>query len=151
MELAVVRGIVFNRDVTMGFANTQSDASGGVIGICTYGHRWREIDIDEKFFKSRGYLQTKALIFHELTHCYCNRNHTYGSKTRIQYPDGIFEKIIEKLRTEIDETEIPETERPYFEDGCARTLMHPVVVSSTCMFNHYDHYVDEMFNNCRVW
>lgn len=150
-ELAAERGIQFHREVTMGFSTIKPGLFTSVIGTCTYGGDWREIDIDRVFFSSKSYLQKKALLFHEMIHCYCTRSHTYGSKARTPYPDGLFGRFVEKMTSEKDDPVIPETERPYFDDGCARSIMHPLIVSSNCMFNHYSHYIDEMFNRCRPW
>lgn len=147
-DLARERGITFTHDVTVGFSDLDTGILTSTIGLCSYDDTWREIDIDKKFFHSHLTMQRRALVFHELTHCYCGRGHTYGSNAQLEFPDPVF-GIFKKL---LSTKPVTENEEPaYFKDGCSVSIMHPIVVSYTCMYAHYDHYIDEMFNRCKPY
>jgi len=47
---------------------------GSIIGMCTFSvyPLGPEIDIDIKYWKRATPLERRSLIYHELTHCYCN-------------------------------------------------------------------------------
>lgn len=82
-KLAKARGIEFKRDVTIGYSKISGKS---VIGTCTYGGKWREIDIDTDFWADASWMSKTILGFHELTHCYCTRFHDYGPDQ--EYGDG---------------------------------------------------------------
>lgn len=142
-ELAAQRGIFFKREVTVGFQTIKPGSVTSTIGVCTYGPKWREIDIDTKFWSEEGELRKKTLVFHELVHCYCTRSHTYGEKADQQYLNALFQKLFGKLNVQVKEG--------FLEDGCPSTIMYPLIVSDQCIWTHYDYYIEEMFNQCRPW
>lgn len=115
------------------------------VGLCTYGPDWHEIDIDSDFWNRHDSSERLALIFHELTHCYCNRDHDWGSG--IMYLDTEKERI-----AEAEEWQITGGLKPgRFDDGCPYSLMYPIVVDSDCLLGHYSEYISEMFNRCRPY
>lgn len=128
-ELATKQGFYFTKQVTIGFSDIQSAT---VIAFCTFGKGWREIDIDKDFWDRSDYFARKMVVFHELTHCYCDRDHDYG----------LDKPYVKSKKT---------LENGYFDDGCAITIMHPVQLFDSCYLAHYDHYVKEMFDRCVTW
>ena len=142
--LASKHGIKFYTDITIGFTSLRKDEKDLIIGQCNYGDDWREVDIDKNFWEKSSFLTKRALIFHELNHCHCERGHTYGKNADKSYPDSTFEKFIFTL------TPIPKdkSERAYLDDGCPSSIMRPVIVDDSCMLHHFEYYIDEMFNHC---
>jgi hypothetical protein len=138
---AKTHGISFTKQVTMGFTHIKRE---NVIGICTFGPNWREIDIDIDFFSSHTE-NTYALVFHELNHCYCGRGHDYGPG--IEYPTGISEKIQVALDWLNSGGERP----GYWDDTCPTSIMYPIVLDSQCFTSHFRQYMDEMFNRCEPY
>ncbi len=108
------------RGIQLSAAFLEIDASIGdideddVIGECWHGgHGPNEIRIDREFWKSSSTLDREFVVFHELGHCYLNRDHTeattangtcvsimasgtgncrnrYGQATRESYLDELF-------------------------------------------------------------
>lgn len=139
MWLSKQHQIEFNNVVTIGFKNIDE---GNAVGLCNYGGYFREIDVDINYWNHSTNTTHTALLFHELTHCYCNRDHDYGKRSK--YPETeLGRKIIEIYRL------ILKVPKPgFWKDGCPMSLMHPIVVDDGCMINHYDQYVKEMFDRC---
>lgn len=49
---------------------------GNVAGICSYGsHRPNQITIDRTFWQRANQLAREMIVFHELGHCYLERDH----------------------------------------------------------------------------
>lgn len=131
--LAARRGIYFDRPVTIGFVKIKSE---GTIGVTYVGSSFREIDIDSEFWGRASEEGRKALLYHELTHAYCDRDHDYGPMRYYPPPNKI-------LRI---------SNGPgYLDDGCPLSVMHPIVLDDWCMSIHYNRYVYEMFDRCLVW
>lgn len=142
LELAKARNINFTHKVTVGF---KKFAEPDVVGLCTFGNTFREIDVDPGFWLSHGASAHVALIFHELTHCYCERTHDYGKDK--EYPEANSRRL--ELALEWAEKG---GERPgYWDDGCPISLMYPIVVDDDCIAAHYKQYVDEMFDRCKPY
>jgi hypothetical protein len=60
--------------VRIGFKDiTLKIGKGNIIGMCTFSvyPLGPEIDIDRGYWKQATSLERRALIYHELTHCYC--------------------------------------------------------------------------------
>lgn len=55
----------------------QEIAEQGIAGQCSYGNRQssREIIIDTEFWNKSSRLYKEYIVFHELGHCYLNRDH----------------------------------------------------------------------------
>lgn len=126
------------KNITAGFGRIGKDS--GTVGTCTpnFGGGG-EIEIDILYWKNKGDLTRRALVYHEATHCICGREHTYNygkpyDETR-KDPQSEWSK--EQLK-----------ENGYFEDKCSVSLMHPKMQSDECLKTHWDHYVGEMFEGC---
>jgi hypothetical protein len=126
MHLADERGIKFNNSVSIGFDSINRKET---IGICNYGVGFREIDIDELYWSQANIISKKTLVFHELVHCYCNRNHDYGDGVEYQRDSNNLDGF-------------------FIDDNCPISIMYPIIVSNACFIIHYDSYVEEMFSRC---
>jgi hypothetical protein len=131
-EFAAMQGIGFKHEVTVGFKNIND---GATVGLTHYGNGWREIDIDAQYYKHITELSREALLFHELTHSYCERGHTYEHG---------------KAWPEYDDWHGKDPKEGRYKDGtdCPLSLMFPVVLDDFCMLTHYTNYVTEMFQDC---
>lgn len=139
MWLSAQNNILFKNNVTIGFKHL----SGTAVGMCTWGGWFREIDIDPTYWKLTGNRTHIALLFHELTHCYCGRGHDYADG--VKYP----RTADARLKQAIDWM-VKGGERPgFWDDGCPTSLMFPVVVDDTCVQEHYEEYTTEIFNRCK--
>lgn len=134
--------ITFTEKVSVGFKNIKH---GRTIGLCTYSHNFREIDIDSEYFMEASLYSRKALIFHELAHCYCERDHDFGEGQN--YPETILGIITENIKNNIP----PLIARPqgYFDDFCPLSLMHPTIPSDWCLYQHFAYYQQEMLERCK--
>jgi hypothetical protein len=141
-DLAKERGISFKKEIPVGFTKINN---GTIVGLCTYGYGWRQITIDEGYFAAINVDEQLSLVFHELTHCYCGRDHDYDKGTK--YPPTEELRIVEAK--EWQKRGGPKPGR--FEDACPSSLMYPIVVESACIRAHYDQYVEEMFNRCKPY
>lgn len=140
--LSMQKQITFKNSVSIGFKKIDR---GNVIGLCTYGPGWREIDVDIEFWLNNGNSEKLALLFHELTHCYCGRSHDWADGR--EYPATLQGRIDEAV-----EWSKKGGQRPgRFDDGCPSSLMYPIIVDERCFKTHYSHYVNEMFDRCNAW
>lgn len=137
-SLAIGNGIKFTHHPTMGF-NTIKKKKGyyNVIGPCTYGKNFREIDADIDFWNKSSDQTRRVLLYHELTHCLCDRDHDY--KNGIKYPDA--DTVKGNIIMEFMEPGV-------LKDGCPMTIMYPYILSDKCSFAHWNMYIKEMFNRC---
>ena len=144
MDLSKRNNITFKNDVSIGFTKIDE---GDVIGTCSYRVTFREIDLDKEFWNRASWFSKTSLLFHELAHCYCNRDHDFGEGTL--YPDDSLEYLLQNLfkKTTFNFYK-PEG---YFEDGCPVSLMYPKLISDDCLRYHYNEYVEEMFNRCEAY
>jgi len=137
-ELAKFQNITFKHEVTMGFTDINNN---NIIGLCTYGRGWREIDIDANYYNNATSISKLVLMFHELSHCYCGRDHDYGNG--IKYKDASeMQKVITIFDTDMD---------GFYPDYCPLSLLYPIVVSNICLMRHYGDYIVEMFNRCNPY
>lgn len=134
--------LTFNRPVTVGFTNIDY---GAVIGMCHYGPFFREIDLDQKFWDSSTETTKLALIFHELTHCYCYRDHDFAKGQ--MYEENADLRMEKELIWEMKGGH----RDGYYEDGCPTSLMYPEITEDSCTLAHYSAYVQELFNRCQPW
>lgn len=142
VKLSELNRLIFDKKVTVGFKKINR---GNVIGICTFGSNWREIDLDVDFWEYNSDTERLALVFHELTHCYCARAHDWAAGH--SYPSTESARIKEAKIWLNDGGPRP----GYLEDGCPSSLMHPVVVEEECVLTHYDYYISEMFDRCQPY
>lgn len=135
--------LTFPKKVSLGFSDIDR---GNVIGTCTFGNKFREIDLDNSFWKRASWNSKIALVYHEMTHCYCTREHDFGDGTA--YPDESLKFILDRILNKIPTPLKPEG---YLEDGCPKSIMHPIIVDNSCFEAHYNYYIREMFNRCNPW
>lgn len=135
LSLAKDNGLTFKHTVTIGIKNIGHDY---IVGLCTYGPNFREIDIDRKYWDSSTESGKIALIYHELAHCYCYRKHDYGDGK--EYGDKA-----EDARKD------PDKQDGFFKDKCPISLMFPEVVEDDCVQAHYGEYIKEVFNRCEEY
>lgn len=132
LSLAKERGLLFDNVVTVGFKDINR---GDVIGMCNYGMGFREVDLDNKFWRESTEISKRALVDHELTHCYCYRGHDFGNGQ--EYEDA--ERDIKD----------PSKKDGFFIDRCPTSLMFPYIVEDRCFLAHYPDYINEVFNRCK--
>lgn len=143
LDISKRNNITFTNKVTVGVKRINT---GAVIGLCTTkGTEWREIDIDYNFFVNSPEIRRKALIFHELIHCYCTRGHDHSGGT--DYPSiNTLKLFVERVGQSIPWC--LEKSSGYFDDGCASSIMHPYIQELGCLQTHWDEYMKEMFDRC---
>lgn len=142
MWLSVQNNIQFYNKVTIGFTKIKQEDA---IGMCTWGGRFREIDLDLSYWKDSTSISKVALFFHEMTHCFCSRIHDYGEDKK--YPEDTKERVAEALSWLKNGGPRP----GHWEDGCPTSLMYPVILDDDCTKSHYSEYVKEMFDRCKPW
>jgi hypothetical protein len=140
--LAKLHGVRFYNKVSIGFKKINH---GNVVGVCNYGGFFREIDIDIDYWNNSTPTARLSLVFHELTHCYCERIHDYAAGRT--YPENSFERLHEAVLWKLVGGERP----GFWSDGCPQSLMFPVVVDTHCVNAHYQEYISEMFARCEAW
>ena len=146
IDLAKEQKIFFKRSVSVGFEDINDDA---VIGLCHYGVSFREIDIDSAYWKRATAYSKRILVYHELTHCYCGRDHDYAAGKI--YPEHDRPQIASTRKNPVLEGFQLSSNNGYFDDGCPITIMHPVIVEDYCARIHYSHYISEMFERCEAY
>lgn len=132
-ELAKIHGITFKKEVTIGFKKINE---GRAIGVTTSARFWREISIDTEFWERSSGAEKTIVLFHELTHAYCDRGHTYGDNKEYKDDFLIYSNVENGF---------------YEEDGCQLSIMYPSLIDKKCIYSHYNEYVAEMFNNCKPY
>lgn len=131
----------FQGKVSIGFTNIDE---GSVIGTCWTTKQWREVDLDIGFWKRATWERKVALVYHELAHCYCGRDHDFDDGE--MYPDNSLKAILQGWMAQQPIT--PMRPRGYLDDGCPKSIMHPTILDEQCFKDHYNHYVKEMFARC---
>jgi hypothetical protein len=143
-KLSDRNNIHFDKNVTIGFSTITKER---VIGLCSYRPGFREIDLDSTYWQNATWTTKVALVFHEMTHCYCGRNHDFGNGT--MYPDGSLQFLLQHFLQRQPFTPL----RPpgYLNDNCPQSIMHPIIMTDTCFQKHYSYYVHEMFVRCQPY
>lgn len=142
VEIAHEKGIHFSRPVTIGLTKIKR---GNTIGLCHYLLGAREIDIDRNFWAHASPVERETLLWHELTHCFCDRDHDFGKGQN--YPEVKLQTVVKHEINRLTCT----AEVGYLEDGCPKSIMHPVILDEGCMTEHYSYYINEMFDRCDPW
>lgn len=142
--LSTYYNIHFYNNVTIGLSDINH---GNIVGLCTYGGFFREVDLDSNFWRNANKRSKLALVFHELTHCYCTRGHDYGFNKN--YPEKTVSRSVEMFINKLLGKE--ESKEGYLADGCPASIMHPIVLDPTCFQEHYFYYIEEMFDRCDAW
>ena len=139
MWLSTQFHIKFDDKVTIGFTKIDH---GNVVGVCYYGGFFREIDIDSDYWEHSTTTTRMTLMYHELSHCYCGRDHDYAPGKKYPETEAGRRRQAEKWLKEGGP-------RPgYWDDGCPVSLMYPVIVDDDCVQAHYNEYVKEIFDRC---
>ncbi len=144
LRLSTRNNIKFSHNVTIGFTKIKRT---NVIGLCSYEPGFRGIDLDIDFWNNSSWSSKTALVYHELAHCYCERDHDFDEGKR--YPDNSIRSFIERFFAK--QVLSPVKIEGYMEDGCPTSIMHPVLLGDYCFETHYQHYVQEMFDRCEPW
>lgn len=134
--------INFDKKITMGFRIIDSD---GIIGLCHWGDNFREIDIDKGYWNMAPEELREILLFHEMTHCLCGREHDWGKGK--YYHDAFLQSILGNFGRRIAK----EFFDGYLLDGCPKSIMNPYIVDIDCAQRHMDFYKKEMFERCDPW
>lgn len=142
MWLGAQNHLHFDKQVTVGFKVIND---GRIVGMCNYGGWFREIDLDTSYWIYSTKTTRMTLMFHELTHCYCDRAHDYGKGD--DYPEAQKARIRRAIEWRVEGGPRP----GYWADGCPVSIMHPVLLSDDCMLEHYQEYTTEMFDRCDAW
>lgn len=146
--LAFLHNLEFKSPVTIGFANI--NLKENFVGMCTYGKNFREIDVDHKWWKAETPLARQTLIFHELTHCLCGRDHDWG--IGVHYPEADEKSSQKGMKiVSIDFTEEKVAENGFLDDECPMSIMYPHVIDDDCMEAHKEMYLQEMFERCKPY
>lgn len=142
--LAISRGINFTTPVTMGIDSLKSKKSKkAVVGLCTRDPKFREIDADTEYWNASTETTRRTLIYHEMTHCLCGRDHDWG--VGVEYPEPPDDK-----NSILAEPALPPPIAMVgmMPDGCPMSIMYPYVVSDKCAEAHWPEYEREMFERC---
>lgn len=138
--LGRAHGVKFTHATFIGFDHIKEK---NVIGWCKYAEDSRTILIDANFYLRAPPDIRRTLIFHELTHCLCSRDHDYDKGQK--YFPAIIEQILLKSYKFYDI-------RPgYYPDECPLSIMHPIIVENRCVQKHKAEYDEEMFHRCTAW
>lgn len=137
--------VTFTNKVSIGFTDLK-DYKKNVIGLCTYGGDWREIDLDRPYWNRATWLTKIALLYHELAHAYCTRRHDWAKGKK--YPDPETQVMIDLFNPERPPMSLLWPPPGFYDDGCPTSLMHPTIIDDECTQKHYSEYVKEMFQRC---
>lgn len=140
-RLSAYNNMHFNNKVSIGFSKIDRS---NVIGTCTYQHEFREIDLDKRFWSNSTWFSKIALLYHEMTHCYCERGHDFDEGE--VYPDVTLQEILGRFLSRIPLS--PLKPSGYLDDFCPKSVMHPIIMDDECFEKHYNYYVKEMFARC---
>jgi hypothetical protein len=139
IELSAKKG--FPKTSTVRLTAAVVNIKGYQVGMCFYfPNGTREIELDVVYWQHASDIRKRFLAYHELTHCLCNRHHTHSL--------GAYKEA--EKETGPDSTWKPEAFEAggYFEDYCATSVMHPRMQGDNCLKEHFNHYLDEMFEGC---
>lgn len=127
--------------LTAGFSDKFDDTE--TVGICkSWYDNDSEIEILKSFWEKSDEKTRAVLVWHEVTHCVCNRNHTHAGGAYPEPKDGLFSL------TGLSGAELEK--KGYFSDFCPTSIMHPYILSHYCIVKHWDHYKLEMLEGCEL-
>lgn len=86
LTLAKEHNIKFDDRVTVGFRDIHD---GNAIGETIYAVGFREIDVDRNYWKNATKLTRMSLLFHELGHAYCGRDHNTSYRKEDSCPASL--------------------------------------------------------------
>lgn len=146
VKLAHSSNINFTNHISIGFLDIKRQSRGhSVVGTCFFGPDFREIEIDNEEWNKHPQEVRKNLLFHELIHCLCNRDHDFGDGERY-YPINV-EDWLEYLHGPPFHLK----KQGSYSDDCPLSIMYPRVLPKRCMGLHEKEYLKEMFNRCQAW
>ena len=117
--------------LTMGFEFEHGD----VVGQCFYMQPGVvEVGINERSWKYESESERENLVFHELTHCLCGRDHDHHFG---KYRDRHHLYNLELIK-----------ENGLMADGCPTSIMYPIILPYDCYDVHHAHYMKEMTERC---
>lgn len=126
-----IKDLDLKNNVRIGFTDIKDR---NVAGYCNYGLFFNEIDIDRVYWKQSNAWEKMNVIFHELNHCACGRDHGY---------------VVNGQKGEYLDTQKHLGSPGFFNDLCPKSLMFPQILDSTCTQKHFEWYIDEMFEQCK--
>lgn len=144
-EISARNHIYFSNVVSIGFKKI---AHRTIVGLCHYGHGWREIDVDIDYWNRISETSRMTLVYHELTHCYCGRDHDYGFLQRYKeavHAEGLIDGFFGFWKNKEDDP------AGFMEDGCPLSIMYPYVVGDACVNKHKEYYLKEMLDRCEPY
>lgn len=139
IALANSHNIKLRNNITVGFTNIKIK---NVIGETYFGTYFREISIDYNYWVQSTPLSRKILLFHELTHGYCNRDHDYGIGE--PYPSVDHTSLL-------NGSSLSFYGKGMYDDSCPMSIMYPYIVNDKCSEDHYNDYIEEMFDRCNPY
>ena len=142
MKLSTDKHIVFKKKVSVVFGHLDKI---GAVGVCERGETYRKIEVDINYWNKTTKTKQMILLFHELNHCYCGRNHDYGNG--IPYPEA----AATAANTPFTIIGRDMEDKGFFDDGCPVSLMYPQILKDSCTRAHYSEYIEEMFKRCRPY
>lgn len=132
--LAKNKNINFKNNVSIQFKRIKDESTVGITRYWISGKR--TITIDKDFWKKSTKTTRITLLFHELTHAYCYRDHSYKK-------DGKLKPYDDKRK---------DKDGFYKESSnCPLSIMYPSLLSDSCVIAHYSDYVSEMFEGCEPY
>ena len=135
--LSAQNHITFKNKVTVGFSNIND---GDTVAYCYFGSNFREIEIDIKYWNYYTNTSKLTVLLHELSHCYCHRDHDHAG---LMYPETKEGREAEAKK--------PTPKPGFYDDGCPLSLMYPSVTSDACARAHYQEYTTELFEGCEPY
>lgn len=95
-----------------------------------------KIRLDPKYWKTIGYEDKWAILFHEWGHCACGLEHT--TEKGEEWLAGVLAKTGAHI---LHARRLP--------DGCPDSLMNWRIPNKVCIVVHRDEYITELFNKCK--
>jgi hypothetical protein len=130
------KGSVHKRDLYMTTIGFDDLSSLSAVGVCYPNPFGSEIYIDKDWWENNtDYLEREQLIYHEIGHCTLLKMHTKPTDA-----EGFF-GWLERLTFRLGIKERSDM----LSDGCPTSYMYPYLLEKSCINNHYDYYIDELF------
>lgn len=122
------------KEASLAWSDPKSDER--TIGLCWWLPLGpNRVEIDKLFWEYGSSVSKKALIYHELGHCVCNRDHVPPNSAKW-------------LTDFLDSLQIRHVRAVELPDGCPKSLMNPVMPDDACLQRHWGLYKDELFKTC---
>jgi hypothetical protein len=116
---------------------------GGTIGLCYYpmfGNKGK-IEIDTNFWVQASETKRRGLMWHEFGHCVCGLGHSVEIE---QLEPNWLIKFLHRLGVKT-----ARNRGFYLNDGCPKSLMHPLLPSEECLEKHWESYKSQIIKSCR--